>query len=91
MIYCINVFTILPFSSSHGEKSRLLVILHYFCVTEVMPALYTRFANPSYVGPRLSSLSDPYSGCQPNAGMLCGFVGCQDMSKQVDINTRIAR
>lgn len=38
-------FYVLPFSGSHGE-SRSLVILHFFCVTDLMPALYKRFANP---------------------------------------------
>lgn len=32
-----------------GEKSRLLVKLHHFCVSESMPALYVIFAIPSSV------------------------------------------
>lgn len=44
----LNVFTLLPFSSSHGEKQIVVfVCLHNFCLSEGMPALYIIFAIPS--------------------------------------------
>lgn len=44
----LNVFTLLPFSSSHGEKQIVVfVCLHNFCLSEGMLALYIIFAIPS--------------------------------------------